>query len=821
MTLIPEDWIAELKRRAKPSEVVGKYVSLKRGSNKNELVGLSPFRADNTLGSFTVNDAKRIIHDFATGESWDVLSFIQQIKGCAFREAAEELGTIYNLSLPNRQANGLGKATHLGPITETYEYQDESGYLLYQVLRYDHGEPKKTFRQRRPNGKGGWTWNVNGVRKVPYRLPELLTLELKCIVFIVEGEKDVETLRKLSIPATTNVGGAGNWDPAINEYFRDRSVVILPDNDKPGRDHAAAVARNLNGVAETVRVVDIAAHWSECPVKGDVTDWIEAGGDLKDLKAWIKATRPWQPKDQVKAGKGPSRESPPASADKPSLVVRPESLPDTANDLCNLFAEAGCFFDRGVPVHVIAPANGELPVAQPLTVSSAVCQAHKLSRPQKYHDKALIDCTLPDRVARFYLEGKIGEWSLPPLNGVTSAPILSADGSVRSATGYDPATGLWCHAVPTVQVSPDPSEDDATAALWTVRDTFKTFPFADAATLKDETLGVNVVDLEQSPQHDESAFLAGLLTAVCRPSLELAPGLSVTAAELSGASSGKGLLVRAICAIAYSFKPDAFTAGHDGGELDKRIASRLMEAAPVLFLDNVNSTVLSSDTLASVLTERPARVRILGVSRMVLLNSSAFIAVTGNGLQLSEDLARRFLFCELDAKMEDPELRPFAPGFLGRVFARRAELLSALLTIWQWGRMKGFVKPENVKPMGSYEVWCQWVRDPLVAAGCADPAERIKRAKANDPRRQHISQIFNCWNEHHGQAAVRASDLCEEVRHMLDPNNRGSQFLVSRLSRLVGTRAANFVLIRDNPAGRWGTATYGLQITQTAGSKMA
>src|SRR5262249_56331485 len=92
-----------------------------------------------------------------------------------------------------------------------------------------------------------------------------------------------------------------------------------------------------------------------------------------------------------------------------------------------------------------------------------------------------------------------------------------------------------------------------------------------------------------------------------------------------GAGSGKGLLVRAICMIAFGNRPRAFTAGSERHELDKRLAAELIEAQPVLYLDNANGTVLRSDLLASVLTERPARVRLLGVSRMVPLNSTAFV----------------------------------------------------------------------------------------------------------------------------------------------------------------------------------------------------
>jgi hypothetical protein len=94
---------------------------------------------------------------------------------------------------------------------------------------------------------------------------------------------------------------------------------------------------------------------------------------------------------------------------------------------------------------------------------------------------------------------------------------------------------------------------------------------------------------------------------------------------------------------------------------------------------------LHSDALASVLAERPARVRMLGETRMVPLNSTAFVVVTGNGLTATEDLARRFILCELDARCEDPKLRSFAAGFLEDIERRRSELLTAALTIWRWG----------------------------------------------------------------------------------------------------------------------------------------
>jgi hypothetical protein len=121
--------------------------------------------------------------------------------------------------------------------------------------------------------------------------------------------------------------------------------------------------------------------------------------------------------------------------------------------------------------------------------------------------------------------------------------------------------------------------------------------------------------------------------------------------------------------------------------LEKRIAAELMVGSPALFLDNLNNTAFRSDLLASAITERPAKVRVLGRSQMVLLNTTAFVILTGNGLRVSEDLARRFIAVDFDPRTEDPEARPFKNNIRAEVTNRREELLAALLTIWRWGRI--------------------------------------------------------------------------------------------------------------------------------------
>jgi hypothetical protein len=435
--------------------------------------------------------------------------------------------------------------------------------------------------------------------------------------------------------------------------------------------------------------------------------------------------------------------------------------------------------------------------------------AHRHCRPVIVNkDGDAIQATLPDRLAALYLSMD-GERDLPVLDGVATAPLLQADGTILDREGYDPQSRMWCCRVPKLDVPQHPTREDAAHALSELRLAFRTFAFADAETLVDPTLGLSVIDLDKPPATDESSMLCGLLTAIVRASLDLAPGLLITASAVSGAGTGKGLLVRAICEIAHGVRPRAFTAGSDRQELDKRVAAELVGAAPALFLDNVNNTSLRSDQLASVLTERPARVRLLGKTEMVDLNTTAFVAVAGNGLRVSEDLSRRFIECRLDAGTENPESRPFPGGFLKSIGQARPGLLTAALTIWRWGRQNAETLSAG-QALGSYEEWASWVRDPLLALGCTDPVVRMAAAKADDPARQRLVELFVAWDAKHGNAPVAAAELHESVRLVADPQGHGRQWLASYLNRLTGTRLAGFVLTAER-LGQWSATTYALQ----------
>ena len=161
-------------------------------------------------------------------------------------------------------------------IVAEYSYVDGDGVLISQAVRY----APKDFRQRRPDGTGGWIWNLRGIQVVPYNLPNVIkAIAAGETIAIVEGEKDVENLRKVGITATCNAGGAGKWKRDHSEYLRGAKAIILPDNDDPGRSHAKQVAASLKGIAACVSILDLPG----LPDKGDVSDWLTRGGTREEF----------------------------------------------------------------------------------------------------------------------------------------------------------------------------------------------------------------------------------------------------------------------------------------------------------------------------------------------------------------------------------------------------------------------------------------------------------------------------------------------------------------------------------------------------------
>jgi putative DNA primase/helicase len=256
-----------------------------------------------TRGSLSVNIAKGQWFDHEANEGGGVIDLIK-------RQGHPHPATWL------RSAGLLGASPHViahskPKSAKTYDYRDERGELLYQVVRT---EPK-VFRQRRPDGRGGWDWRLGDVRRVPYRLPELIKAVADSeTVYIPEGEKDVDNLRAIGLAATTNSGGVKKWRPEYSEHFRGADVVVLPDNDEAGREHGNLIAASLRGSAKRIRVLDIGKLWPGCPPKGDISDWLKSGGSVEKLKEGLS-------EDETAAAD--NQQSQPASVEQNSHFAEP------------------------------------------------------------------------------------------------------------------------------------------------------------------------------------------------------------------------------------------------------------------------------------------------------------------------------------------------------------------------------------------------------------------------------------------------------------------------------------------------------------------
>ena len=192
-----------------------------------------------------------------------------------------------------------------GDLIATYEYLDPQGKVLYQKLRY----APKDFIQRAPKGNGGWTYNLSNIPKVLYRLPEVMTSQ---VILVAEGEKDADNLRALDwqslangkpfpkVAATCNFDGAGpgKWKEFYSPYFAGKTAVIFPDNDEPGRIHAAEVAKAIASFAFNVKIVRLPVEKEH----GDVSDYLADGHTVAELMDLIKKTPKWeQPAGEEKA----------------------------------------------------------------------------------------------------------------------------------------------------------------------------------------------------------------------------------------------------------------------------------------------------------------------------------------------------------------------------------------------------------------------------------------------------------------------------------------------------------------------------------------
>ena len=269
--------------------------------NSNTWTYLCPFHNDQKTPNLVVYQDGGFQCFACDAKGGDVLAFHKKRHNLSFPETLNDLAQKHAPTLiPD---NGNGQPSR---IVAEFDYQDEAGKVVYQVVRY---EPGKKFRQRRPDGDGGWIDNLDGISAIPYRLPELL--EYTGTVYIPGGEKDVESLIESGLQATTNSGGEGNWSPEFKKYFNFLDIVICEDNDSTGEKHGKVISQNLFPVARSIKII----RFPNLQKKGDVSDYLEKHTPDEFLK--LVETAPAFKGDYLAYFNGGTPVKPTISSDKP------------------------------------------------------------------------------------------------------------------------------------------------------------------------------------------------------------------------------------------------------------------------------------------------------------------------------------------------------------------------------------------------------------------------------------------------------------------------------------------------------------------------
>ncbi|MHB8277400.1 MAG: phage/plasmid primase, P4 family [Candidatus Humimicrobiaceae bacterium] len=222
--------------------IENKIVSVKAEKAGSEWKALCPFHDDHNPSLF-INEEKQVYYCHACGRG----------------------GTLY----VKRK------------LVATYDHYDENGNFVYQIVRY----LPKSFAYRLKDENGNWKYGAEGVKKILYRLPELIKADKDKPILFVEGGKDVDNVRRLGLESTTYFLVKGQWPEEYNKYFVDRTVVLCPDNDETGRKYSFNIGKSLSGTAKQVK-------WLELPElkdKEDISDWIDRGGTAEKLQKLIDA----------------------------------------------------------------------------------------------------------------------------------------------------------------------------------------------------------------------------------------------------------------------------------------------------------------------------------------------------------------------------------------------------------------------------------------------------------------------------------------------------------------------------------------------------
>jgi hypothetical protein len=664
--------------------------------------------------SITVTEDKIIPHCFA---------------GC---EQSEILGAV-GLHWQDLYFDTLSRTKPHSGLNTYYDYHDENGDLIFQVIRSYH----KGFMPRRPDPErpGKWIYNLKGVKRLIYRLPEVLEAVQKGLtVCITEGEKDADNLNHLGWVATTNPFGAGNWLDEFSGSFKGVNVAIFTDNDAAGQRHGRQVARSLWGKAASVKIVELPG----LPEKGDVSDWLLSGGTVEELHALVDETPYWFPdeKDDV----------PPLSEDeddRPIIetngvdpivkIIASVQAIQAANDPPTLFRR------NGNPVIVSIDENRHVSIRE-MNVHD---MRYFMARSARYlstserRGSILVDPPISTAQMILSIPGGPREW--PPLEALVTAPVLSRELKLETTPGYLPSARLYYHDALGIEDLPDftPTRENLDNALKLLKYLFSDFPFADEASFANH--------------------LGMVLLPFVRPYIRGTTPFHLYEAPKEG--TGKSLLVETSIRIFDPLGAKATSAPTSEEEMRKKITALLQTGRPHIWFDNLRGKIDSS-ALEGALTSPVYSDRKLGETLELTLPNRAVWIGTSNNALMTPDLASRTVIIRLDANLEDPTQRKEfnilnPPEW---VVEHRRELLGAVLTlISAW--LEAGTPAYNGSAMSRFNEWAQVIGGILQTVGVSGFLENYVQIEGLNPEDEDWKVFVDLWSEKYGSKPVRVEKL--------------------------------------------------------------
>jgi putative DNA primase/helicase len=454
---------------------------------------------------------------------------------------------------------------------------------------------------------------------------------------------------------------------------------------------------------------------------------------------------------ELRTGNGKDREL-------PEIHVEPGELPRMAEEGEQALFDAGrAIYRRDMTlvrptVEEVDAADGrKTKVARLVEITAPYLRGElcKVAHWKRYNvrQKDWTPTNPPDHVVQLIL-GRYGDWQLHPVAGVITTPTLRPDGSLLTAEGYDPATGLYLMSPPKLSLPSSPSKQDAQVALKLLDALFVEFPFVDKPS--------------------RSVALSALLTTVARGAFPVAP---MHAASSPMAGSGKSYLWDTVAVVASGQLCPVMTAGPSPEETEKRLGSALMRGQALISIDNINGE-LSGDALCQCIERPRIQIRILGKSHLVDIDKrGTTVLATGNNLALTGDVVRRSLRGLLDPEIERPEERQFKGNPVATVMADRARYIAAALTVVRAYVLAG--RPKVVPRLASFEAWSDTIRAALIWLGCADPVETIDKTRQEDPKAVLLRQMLTAWNEELGNGRAKRYATSDIVDMVKDPEGGG------------------------------------------------